>query len=174
MTPRRLELDYVAPPRRSHLMGIALLGLALAAAGHLALRQQAVHRDLTALMVMQGSRNADLRPARSLSKERLDEEVKQAESVVRQLTLPWTDIVQAVEAASMHEVGVLNMQPDAQKRLLRLTAEAKSRETMLEYIRRMAQAKVFSDVYLVSHQVQTDDPSRPIRFAVQASFQGAP
>jgi hypothetical protein len=167
MTPARIELDYVAAPRRPVWLGIAVLVVSLAAAGDLALRQQSVQRDLAAVAAVQGAR--DTSPARGAAKG-VEEELKQAEAVVRQLTLPWSDIVRAVEGASMREVGVLNMQPDAQQRLLKLTAEAKSREAMLEYVRRIAQTKGLSNVYIVSHQVQTEDPSRPIQFSVQASL----
>lgn len=170
MKPARIELDYVAGPRRPVWLGIALLGVSLAAAGHLALRQQAVHRDLAALAAVEGAR--DMVQPRGASKS-AEEDLKQAEAVVRQLTLPWSDIVRAIESASMREVGVLNMQPDAQQRVLKLTAEAKTREAMLEYVRRIAQTKGLSDVYIVNHQVQADDPSRPIQFSVQASL-GAP
>jgi hypothetical protein len=169
MKPARIELDYIAAPRRPVWLGIAVLGVSLAAAGHLALRQQAVHRDLAALVAVQGAR--DMAQPHGASKN-AEEDLKQAETVVRQLTLPWSDIVRAIESASMREVGVLNMQPDAQQRVLKLTAEAKTREAMFEYVRRVAQTKGLSDVYIVNHQVQADDPSRPIQFSVQASLAG--
>jgi hypothetical protein len=166
----RIELDYVAAPRRPLWPGIAVLSVSLALAGHLALTQRAVHRELASLALAQGAR--DLVQPRGASKAG-DEDLRQAETVVRQLTLPWGDIVRAIEGASMREVGVLNMQPDAQQRMLKLTAEARSREAMLEYVRRIAQTKGLSNVYIVSHQVQTEDPSRPIQFSVQASLGAA-
>jgi hypothetical protein len=168
MTLARVELDYVAPPRRPLWLGIAVLGVSLAVAGELALRHQSVHHDLAALAALQGARSA----APAHAGKGTEDELKQAETVVRQLTLPWSDIVRAIEAASMREVGVLNMQPDAQQRVLKLTAEAKTREAMLEYVRRIAQTKGLANVYIVNHQVQTDNPSRPIQFSVQASLGG--
>ena len=170
MKPARIELDYVAAPRRALWPGLAVLAVSLALAGQLALRQHSVHRDIAALAAVQGA--LDLTQAREPAKTN-DEELKQAETVVRQLTLPWSDIVRAIEGASMRDVGILNMQPDAQQRLLKLTAEAKTREAMLEYVRRIAQTQGLSNVYIVSHQVQTENPSRPIQFSVQASL-GAP
>ena len=170
MKSARIELDYVAAPRRPLWPGVAVLAVSLAIAASLGVRQQSVHRDIAALAAVQGA--SDLVQPRAASKTG-DEELKQAENVVRQLTLPWGDIVRAIEGASMRDVGVLNMQPDAQQRLLKLTAEAKTREAMLEYVRRIAQTQGLSDVYIVSHQVRADDPSRPIQFSVQASL-GAP
>ncbi|HZR67711.1 MAG TPA: hypothetical protein VFB01_01520 [Burkholderiales bacterium] len=170
MKPGRIELDYVAEPRRPLWPGLAVLALSLAMAGHLAMRQHSVHRDIAALAAVQGA--LDLTQPREPSKTS-DEELKQAETVVRQLTLPWSDIVRAIEGASMRDVGVLNMQPEAQQRLLKLTAEAKTREAMLEYVRRIAQTQGLSNVYIVSHQVQADNPSHPIQFSVQASLGAA-
>jgi hypothetical protein len=166
----RIELDYVASPRRSHWVGVGVLAIAAAAATHLAVHQRQLQHELSAIALAQGARDAQALSARRIPKERLDEEAKQLESAARELALPWPEIVQAIESASMREVGVLNMQPDAQQRVLKLTGEAKSREAMLEYVRRITQTKALGDVYLVSHQVQKEDPSRPIVFALQASF----
>jgi hypothetical protein len=77
---------------------------------------------------------------------------------------------EAVVAAATGEVALLQMQPEAQQRTLRLTAEAKNRESMLRYVRRLGETRVLSGVHLVNHQVQIEDPSRPIQFGVQAAF----
>src|SRR6059036_3891169 len=68
------------------------------------------------------------------------------------------------------DVAILQLQPDAEQRLLRLTAEARDREAMFEYLRRLGGAQGLADVHLVSHQVQREDPQRPIQFAVQAAI----
>jgi len=107
-------------------------------------------------------------------KERLDEQIKNAEAVVRQLTLPWAMLIQTLEEAATRDVAILQLQPEAQQRLLRVMAEARTQEAMLEYLRRLAGTQTFSNVHLVNHQVQLDDPQRPIQFSVQATFKGAP
>jgi hypothetical protein len=81
-------------------------------------------------------------------------------------------VVQAIEQAAMREVAILQLQPDADTRSLKLVAEARQREAMFEYLRRLAAARGLSDVHIVSHQVQRDDPQRPIQFALQASMKG--
>jgi hypothetical protein len=171
---RRIDLDYIAPPRRPLWPGVLLLALSLAVAGELAVRYREVRAELDRLQVAGGLLNAERRPTRVVSKERLDEEAKSAEIVVRQLTLPWTSLVEKVEKAATTNVAVLQLQPDAQKRLLRLTAEARHQAAMLEYLRRLAAARMLADVHVVSHQVQLEDPRRPIKFTVQASLRGNP
>ncbi len=171
MNPHRLELDYVAAPRRAQWIGISLLAVALAVAGGMVFRYRDAHRELAALEAAQGLLNADRRPrAAPASKERLDEEAKSIDAAVRQLTLPWAQMIEAVEAAATADVAILQMQPEAQQRTLRLTAAAKNREAMLKYVRRLGEARALSGVHLVSHQVQVEDPSRPIQFGVQASL----
>jgi Tfp pilus assembly protein PilN len=173
MTPLRLELDYVAAPSAPRWIGISVLVLALAVAGSLVLRYSDTRHQLAALDAAHGLLNADRRPARAVPKERLEQEAKIIDAAVRQLTLPWAQMIEAVEAASSSDVVVLQLQPEAQQRTLRLTAEAKNGEAMLRYVRRLGENRVLSAVYLASHQVQMEDPSRPIQFSVQASFRSA-
>jgi Tfp pilus assembly protein PilN len=170
MSAHRIELDYVAPPRRAWWIGASVLILALAVAGDLVLRYRDTQHELAALDAAQGLLNADRRPPRAVPKERLDEEAKINDAVVRQLTLPWAQIIEAVETASSSEVTVLQLQPETQQRSLRLTAEAKNREAMLKYVRRLGETRILSGVHLVNHHVQVEDPSRPIQFGVQATF----
>jgi len=170
MTPRRLELDYVAAPSAPRWIGVSVLVLGLAVAGALVLRYTETQHQLAALDAAQGLLNAERRPMRAVPRERLEQEAKIIDAAVRQLTLPWAQMIEAVESASSSDVVVLQLQPEAQQRTLRLTAEAKNGEAMLRYVRRLGENRVLSAVYLASHQVQMEDPSRPIQFSVQASF----
>lgn len=169
-----LELDYIAPPRRPLWPGVLLLAVSLAVAGELFMRYRQVQVELARLETAGGLLNVERRPMRAIPKERLEEEAKNAEAVIRQLTLPWASLVETIEEAATRDVAILQLQPDAQQRLLRLTAEARHQEAMLEYLRRLAATRILTDVHVVSHQVQLENPQRPIQFAVQASFRGVP
>jgi Tfp pilus assembly protein PilN len=173
MSVYRLELDYIAQRRRSHWIGLTLLGVALVAATFMVLRYREAQRNLMS-MEAAGLLEPARQPAHTASKERLDEQEKQVEVVVRQLALPWTQIIEALEKASIDEVTLQQLQPDAQQRVLRVKAEARSPQAMLAYLRRLGGTKVLSDVHLTSHQIKPDDPSRPIQFGVQASLESAP
>lgn len=174
MSPPRLQLDYIAPPRRPHLVGFAVLAVALIAAGMLIERYREVKLELERIEARQGLLGGERRPVRALTRERLEEEVKSAEAVLRQLVLPWGTIVETVEEVASPDVAILLMQPDAQQRQLRLGAEARTEEAMLEYVRRLTAAKAVADAHVVSHQVQMDDSRRPIQFTVQATLKAAP
>src|ERR1700704_586309 len=173
MSAHRIELDYVAPPRRAWWIGASVLILAVAVAGDMVLRYRDTRHELAALDAAQGLLNADRGPQRAVPKERLDEEAMINDAVVRQLTLPWAQIIEAVETASSSEVTVLQLQPETQQRSLRLTAEAKNREAMLRSVRRLGETRVLSGIHLVNHHVQVEDPSRPIQFGVQAIFRSS-
>jgi len=170
MSPHRIELDYVAAPRRPQWIGASVLILALAVSGDIVVRYRNALNELAAVDAAQGMLNTDRRPQRAVPKERLDAEAKIIDAAVRQLSIPWAQMIEAVEAASTGEVTVLQLQPETQQRSLRLTAEAKSREAMLRYVRRLGETRALSGVHLVNHHVQVEDPSRPIQFGVQASF----
>jgi Tfp pilus assembly protein PilN len=174
MTLPRLQIDYVVTPRRARWSGYLLLAVALALAGHSVVRYQAVQLELGRIQTAKDMLNVERRAPQPIPKARLDEQLKNAETVVRQLALPWAVLVQTLEEAAINEVAILQLQPEAQQRLLKITAEARTNDAMLEYLRRLAAAKTLSGVHLLSHQVQTEDPQQPIQFSVQARFKAAP
>lgn len=142
--------------------------MALALSALVLERYRDVRDDLARLQAQAGLVLPGGRATRALPKERLDEQAKSAEAVVRQLTLPWASLIGAIEQAATRDVAILQLQPDAEKGLLRLTAEARNREAMFEYLKRLGAARELTNVVLVSHQVQKDEPQQPIQFAVQA------
>jgi hypothetical protein len=173
MKPRRLQLDYIAPARRPAWPGLLVLVLAIAIAGALIWRYREAQLELVRLQAAASLVSLERRPVRAIPKERLDEETKIAEAVMRQLALPWGALVQAIEQASTRDVAVLQLQPDAENRVVRLTAEARNGRAMFEYVRRLGAANGLADVHLVSHHLQRDDPQRPIQFSVHAGLRSA-
>jgi len=169
MTRAPLQLDFVVPRRRARVLGVVVLAVALALAGALVFEYREAQQRLHALEASASLLSA-ARPAPAIPRERLDVEMKSAQATVRQLALPWAQLIDSLERASVKEVALLNIQPDAQSRVLRVTAEARREELMLEYLKRLAATGSFVEVHLVSHQVREDDPRRPIQFSVQASF----
>jgi hypothetical protein len=170
MTQRRVELDYIAPARRPAWPGLVVLAVSLALAGELALRYRDVRHEVVRLEAQAGLVLPSDRPMRAPPKERLDEQAKSAEAVVRQLTLPWASLIGAIEQAATRDVAILQLQPDAEQRLVRLTAEARNRDAMFEYLKRLGSARELVNVVLVAHQVQREDPLQPIQFSLQAGL----
>lgn len=165
-----IELDFIRPPRRPLWFGLLLLALALALAGHFLLRWQAARNELRGLEAASGLLNTERPRAKPVPVERLDEHVKAAEGVVRNLTLPWASLIETLENVAAKDVAVLQIQPDAQQRLLRITAEARNAGAMWLYVRNLSAAHTLEAVHLINHQVQNEDPQRPLQFSVQATL----
>lgn len=174
MMHRRLQLDFIAPPRRPRWLGYTLLVVSLVIAADLVVRYTEARLGLERIEAGRDLLNDERLQPRPVSREKLDEQIKNVELVVRQLALPWASLIHTLEDAATNDVAILQLQPDAQQRLLRVTAEARHQDAMFEYLRQLANAKALLHVHLVSHQVQFDDPQRPIQFSVQASFTGGP
>lgn len=146
-----------------------MLAVSLAVAAGLAERYRDARVEVARLETQSGLIVPE-RPARPIPREKVEEEARNAEAVVRQLTLPWASLIGTIEQAATREVAILQLQPDAESRLLRLTAETRHREAMFDFVRRLGSAQGLADVHLVSHQVQREDPQRPVQFSIQASI----
>jgi Tfp pilus assembly protein PilN len=168
-----VELDYLAPPRSPVWPGVVVLALALVVAAGLVARYRSASDELARLELAGKLVAVERRPLASVPKERLDAEVKAAESVVRELALPWAALIEAVERAASRDVAILQLEPNAETRSVRLVAEARSREAMFQYLRRLGASRGLAEVHVVNHQVEREEPQRPIRFAVQAALGSA-
>jgi nitrate reductase NapAB chaperone NapD len=167
----RLDLDYVAR-RRIPWAGFLVFATALLFAGFLLESQRQTRIDAMAVKAELERAGAERRPARPISRERLEEETRSAQAVVRQLNFPWAGMVQAIEKAAIRDVALLQLQPNADARTLRLVAEARESEAMFEFLRRLGTVGGLSEVHLVNHQVRRDDSPRSIRFSVIVSMKG--
>lgn len=95
-------------------------------------------------------------------------------AAVLQLNLPWRGLHDAVQAATPPTVALLALEPDAKKRSLRITAEAKGSDDMIAYVEALQRLDWFDAVALARHEINEQDPNRPIRFQVDAQWRAAP
>jgi hypothetical protein len=174
LRPLRLDLDHVASADRYRAVGALLLVFSLAVAVALVLRYGDAAIELDRMQIARALVGTGRNSVKAVPKAKLDEEARTADAVLRQLTLPWPDIIRTIEEAATRDVAVLQMQPDALRRELRLSAEARNQDMMLEFLRRLASAKALGDVHIVSHQVQMEDPQRPLQFSILALMRERP
>jgi Tfp pilus assembly protein PilN len=173
---RPLLLDYQRPARRFGPGGWVLLAAGAAAVIVTLVDYRGISRQLSSLQAQ--AEMLDVRPNRKAfdrmlktdDSRRSGDEMKQIDQVLSQLETPWGSIFQAVESASSKQIALLGLQPDTQQRLLRIIAEARTQDDMLEYVKRLGDSAALSDVHLVNHQIQMQDPNRPLRFTVHATF----
>lgn len=172
---RALRLGYCTTPRSARLGAILLLvGLLLAAVALLDYR--AVREELAA----QETRIAEIRKSDKRSGASVRgsaggavaaaQELKLAQLALQRLSLRWDDLFSALESARAGGVALLAIEPDPGKSIVKLTAEARSAEDMLDYVERLQAVGGLADVVLASHQLKASDPLQPLRFVVVASW----
>ena len=97
-------------------------------------------------------------------------EIKVANDVIMRLSLPWSELFNALEEANSSNIALLGIEPDAGKRLVRVSGEAKNSAALFAYIRVLQANKAMTSVYLKHQQVQERNPEKPIRFTLDASW----
>jgi hypothetical protein len=149
------------------LAGAALIGVAAlwqASAGETAVA--ALHAELASKQHAQQSAVAARAQAGALSPER----ARAINDAIRRLNLPWADILVTLNKASTGRVALLAQEPDPSTGIIKLLAEAKSVEAMLEYQRRLE--ALFPEAVLTRHEVMAKEPGTPVRFSIETRWGG--
>lgn len=107
-------------------------------------------------------------------RDALRREMRQARRIIEQLDAPWMALFSAIEAAFDDNVTLLGIEPEPDRREVRLFAEAKDTAAMLAYVRQVRASPVLREVWLASHLVNQQDPLRPVRFTMQARWIAPP
>jgi len=169
---RALNLDFKYRPPRFPLAGVSLLLLGALVLGVVwGKAHELSGRIELAQMRLQNTAQRGRMPApQPADPQAFAEEVQQANDILQQLTLPWDALFKVVETSNDKEIALLSIQPDAGKRQLRIEGESRNLGALLAYIERLEQSRVLTRVFLTSHEVRTQDPERPVRFALAASW----
>jgi Tfp pilus assembly protein PilN len=171
---KRLTLDFKGARPGFGAVSLALLAAGLVTAAlvgfaerNLVGKIQAAEKKVVNLE-KEGSRRAQ--PSRAADSAALQLEVHQANEILHQLALPWRGLFKAIESSNEKEVALLAVQPDMQRRVLRLSGEAKNFDALLAYVGRLEKNDALSSVYITQHEIRTQDPERPVRFALVANW----
>ncbi|RCL23273.1 pilus assembly protein [Pseudomonas sp. AFG_SD02_1510_Pfu_092] len=173
---RRLDLEF--QPRRSSPLAWALLamGSALVVAlvllqQHLQAEQAELQASVYSLELQLGRRPASVAPLSSAASREQAERLAQMQSVSQQLQRPWQQLFAMLEAQPQGDVALLSLAPDARKGQLRIAAEARSLDAMLQYHQRLEASTELSDVSLLNHEVLATQPEHPVRFTLTATWE---
>jgi hypothetical protein len=175
MTRAYIELDFARKRPRLNRRGAALLvlgvvGVAFVLADYQSIAARKAGLDLRATQTSSTHR----RPKTDKATEQATQEARVA---FAELTTPWSLLLRELELASVDtkgSVAVLGVEPDREKRQVRVLAEARSLPTALAYVERLQKSAALRYPMLESHEVQTKDPQRPVRFQIRADWSVVP
>lgn len=174
-----LHLDYQRSMKPFPAAGAVLLLLAIVALSLTGRHYQRLTVQMSAWQAsLDESRQAAGLQARAMPGRHdlpeMMQEIRQANDVLRQLSLPWERLFRAVESSVNGDVTLLGMEPDIEKRVVRISCEARNIAAMLNYIRQLEERHEFGGIYLQSHQVQEQQPEKPVRFSLVAAWRIEP
>jgi Tfp pilus assembly protein PilN len=176
MSMHALALDYQISRRKSNRPEIILLLSGLAATLFLGIHYLTVTTEMEQLESQQTTaasktkhRVVDARLA-SLNAQQLRAEINQANVVLAQLALPWEALFRDIESSQRGRVALLSIEPNADKRTVKITGEAKDLAAMLSYLQFLQQKPSLHGVYLQSHHVDQQTAEKPVRFTLNASW----
>lgn len=177
---RKMLIDFAAPSLRRTLYRTPPLAWAALLAGSL-LCAGAAYMGYHTLAQM---RAADARIARAqralqpaarvrtdVAKAVIPEaQAKAVNGAVMQLNLPWRALQQSVAESTPKSIGLLALEPDPRKQVLKITAEAKTADDMIAYIEQLKEQEFFAAAVLTRHEVMESAPNRPLRFQVEVQW----
>ncbi|MDR6712407.1 Tfp pilus assembly protein PilN [Pseudomonas hunanensis] len=173
---RRLDLEF--QPRRSSALAWSLLALGSAVLAVLLLLQQQLQSEqgelearVHSLELKLGRRPLSAAPQSSTASREQAEQLAQMRSVSQQLQRPWEQLFTMLEAMPQEDVALLTITPDARKGQLRIAAEARDLEAMLQYHQRLERSSELRDVSLLNHEVVAGQAEHPVRFNLTATWE---
>lgn len=173
---RPVQLDYIGPKSiYKHAVGMMLLCMALVLSAYLAYRYTGLSERLAVLQAQlekseRQQTGIDHPVQASAITPALHAEVEQGNRVIRQIGLPWDELFNAIESLPHDYVAVLSIHPDTESGRVTISAEAESPADIAEYIEAINESGVLKDASLISHQVKTQDPQKPVGFTLIATW----
>lgn len=88
-------------------------------------------------------------------------------AVVRQLNIPWQELFEQLERSTPQQVALVSVEPDGQRGTVRLQAEAKSLDTLLQYAAALQGQGVLGRLTYNKHETNGQDANRPMRLTFE-------
>lgn len=172
---RALKLDYRDNNSLHNWLGYLLLALVLALAVFIYLHFSALRQQTNVVQsqIDEIDNRVHVKPANNHSDmppQKLAEVFKFSNRTIHQLNLPWSVLFSQLEKAKDDGVALLSVEPNANSTTIKVAGEAKNYEAMLRYVRTLSEQGVFQGVYLTDHKMDEQNPDKPIRFSLEASW----
>lgn len=168
-----MKLDFASTGRRPRkgpaallALGVISLAVTLAAWHQFGGRADGLELRLAALTEVAG-------PGGSLPAEETGRAIADADAAVAELTTPWGRLLADLEAAatdSQDSVALLAIEPDRKNGKVMIVAESRTLPAAVAFTKRLQQSGALLYPMLDSHEIQTGDRYRPVRFQITASW----
>jgi Tfp pilus assembly protein PilN len=169
--PPRFELDFVGGRRLGGAAGWFLIlgGLAVVLAAALDWRDA---RDETERWEAKAAQRSQLarRAVPGGSGAATPAELEQAAKAVARLSIPWGAFYRALEDSAHADVSLLAVVPNADKREVQLSGEARDFASLRAYLQRLGESGVLSDVRLLNQETRESDAQKPVVFSLVAAW----
>lgn len=161
------DFDFSASPRRPRMLGIALLlaGLAAVIAVGLAWQQARATVAGQALQIAAIQQTTSAGPRTPATREENATLMSQTE-IAAQLAYAWQPAFEALAAARSGSIALVSLDAVQAKSQIKLVAEARRLADAVAFIEVLQQQAGVRRAELVQHELQTDNPQKPIRFNV--------
>lgn len=172
-----LKLDYRQDRRLHHFLGYMLLALALALAAFLLWYYSNLHQQQVQIQSVVDSVESKINQSRQPlvrngnDSANIKEVMAYSNKVIQKLNLPWNDLFVLLEAAKSENIALLGVEPSVKEAKVKLTGEAKDFKAMFDYLRALQTQPVLKNVYLLDHKIDDQNPDKPIRFTLEASWE---
>jgi hypothetical protein len=172
---RAIHLDF-ASNRKPSLLGLVMFALALLVLMMVWQRYTHINQQLLTLdqSIQELKERKGLKPAepqlQAKSSADLLAKIEEAKKLASFLMIPWGDVLNALELSALDDLALLAIEPDAKKRQLKITAEAKNKDVMFNYLEKLEASSELANVYLLKHEVFEDVDQHPIRFVAVATW----
>ena len=173
---RALHLDFRRPVPPQSAAGYALLVAGMLALGTVAYlwRDTAAEVDRLEAQAEDFKRLARREmpriPADAGDAKQLAAEIRAANQVIAQMSLPWDALFRELEAAAVQDVALLAIQPDVNGRQIRLAGEARRYPDVLAYVASLEKRAGLANVFLLSHELKQAPGERPVAFTLIAEW----
>lgn len=94
-------------------------------------------------------------------------------SAIKQLNLPWRDVLDAVEAGTPKTLGLLTLEPDAKRNVVKISAMGTSSIDMIGYVERLKLQPFLTSAFVIKHLTDENGGGRPLQFEIAATWRGA-
>lgn len=109
-------------------------------------------------------------PLTVVTSEISQEQLKQIQTTVGALTIPWDGLLQSIEKSDMQDIALLNLEPNSKKQLITISGEAKSLQVALDYIQKLEAQPMLDKVYLQKYNIDEANQFKPVKFTLSTQW----